>query len=42
MPTKVATDFIMFIIKYSYFKSSDFSCFEAPPVDRDSVQLPLD
>lgn len=26
IPTKVATHFIIFIIKYSYFKSSAFSC----------------
>ena len=40
IPTKVSTHFTTFIIKYSNFKSSDFSCLKTPPVDRDTVRLP--
>lgn len=41
IPTKVATHFTIFLIKYSYFKSSDFSCQETPPVDHDTVPAGL-
>ena len=40
VPTKVSTHFTTFIIKYSNFKSSDFSCLKTPLVDRDTVRLP--